>query len=118
MGTSYRTQPESHKADRPCELILFFVVSSCEWHAETLLQHVPVGPPDDPVEVRNILLSFGKQEFLKHFKFQWKPDLQGKDIPGYKSKMVPRVYNLLFEFARANTGRKLIEDHVTRAAFA
>ena len=44
------------------------------------------------LEVKNILLSFGKQEFLKHFKFKWKPDLEGKDIPGYQSKMVLRVY--------------------------
>ena len=82
------------------------------------LQHVPIGPPDDPAEVRNILLSFGKQEFFKHFNFKWKPDLEGKDIPGYQSKMVPRVYNLLYEFMNENPGRALIEDHVSREAFA
>ena len=79
---------------------------------------MPTGKPaDDPAELRNILLSFGKQEFLKKFGFQWKETLTGSDIPGYTSKMVPRVYNVLFDFTAVNPARKLIEDRVGLGAF-
>ena len=84
----------------------------------SLRQYVPTGKPaDDPAELRNILLSFGKQEFLKKFGFQWKETLTGRDIPGYTSKMVPRVYNVLFDFTVINPSRTLIEERVGLGAF-
>jgi hypothetical protein len=83
-----------------------------------MLQYVPTGKPaDDPAELRNILLSFGKQEFLKKFGFQWKETLQGTDIPNYRSNMAPRVYNVLFDFTVTDPGRQLIENRVGLGAF-
>jgi hypothetical protein len=43
--------------------------------------------------------------------------LEGKDIPGYTSKMVPKVYNVLFDFTVTNPGRPLIENRVGLGAF-
>jgi hypothetical protein len=77
----------------------------------------PPKTPIDPEELRNILLWFGRQEFLRKFGFQWKDDLKDKDIPGYQSKMVPRVYNILFDFSTTSPERQLIEDRFGRAAF-
>jgi hypothetical protein len=45
---------------------------------------VPIGKPGDVAELENIMLSFGKQEFLNKFGFQWKKDLEGKDTLGTK----------------------------------
>lgn len=73
------------------------------------------GDPTDPAELRRLLLSFGKPEFFKKFGFQWKEKLEAKDIPGNKSKVVPRVFDVLFDLPVL--GRRLIEDRVGIGAF-
>jgi hypothetical protein len=93
-------------------------VELCANLKKGITNYIPTGKAaDDPGELRNILLSFGKQEFLKKFGFQWKETLEGKDIPGYTSKMVPKVYNVLFDFTVTNPGRPLIENRVGLGAF-
>jgi hypothetical protein len=83
-----------------------------------LLQYPPI--PWTQIDLKglsNLSLWFGKLEFLKKFGFHWKQDLKGKDIPGYQSKMVPRVFDVWFDFPTTKPDRQSIEDCVSTRAF-